>query len=92
MKHDNLSKEHRAFLRKSRRKTGVVNAVRLGLLLLLLGLWELVTALNWADPFLVSSPSRIAKTIASLYREGTLFITSASPFRKRSSALLPPSS
>ena len=73
MKHDNISKEHRAFLRKSRKKTGVVNAVRLGLLLLLLGLWELVTALNWADPFLVSSPSRIAKTIASLYQEGTLF-------------------
>lgn len=73
MKHDNISKEHRAFLQKSRKKTGIVNAVRLGLLLLLLGLWELVTALNWADPFLVSSPSRIAKTIASLYREGTLF-------------------
>ena len=73
MKHETISKEHRAFLQKSRKKTGIVNAVRLGLLLLLLGLWELVTALNWADPFLVSSPSRIAKTIASLYQEGTLF-------------------
>ena len=73
MKHDNISKEHRAFLQKSRKKTGIVNAVRLGLLLLLLGLWELVTACGWVDPFIMSSPSRIAATIASLAADGSLF-------------------
>ena len=36
-------------------------------------LWELSTQLGWVDSFLVSSPSRIGKTIASLYRDGTLF-------------------
>ena len=72
MKHD-ISSEHRQYLRRGKQKTVLVNAARLGLLALLLGLWELVTALGWADPFLLSSPSRIVKTIASLYTEGTLF-------------------
>lgn len=72
MKH-NVSKEHRLYLKRGRRKSLLIGTVRLGLLLLLVGLWELVTALGWADPFLVSSPSRILQTIASLYTEGTLF-------------------
>ena len=72
MKHE-ISLEHRQYLRRGKRKTVLVNAARLGLLALLIGLWEMVTALGWADPFLLSSPSRIVKTIASLYTEGTLF-------------------
>lgn len=72
MKHT-VSKEHRLYLKRGRRKSLFIGTVRLGLLLLLVGLWELVTALGWADPFLVSSPSRILQTIASLYTEGTLF-------------------
>ena len=72
MKHD-ISSEHRQYLRRGKLQTVLVNAARLGLLALLLWLWELVTALGWADPFLLSSPSRIVKTIASLYTEGTLF-------------------
>ncbi len=72
-RHESISLEHQNYLRRGKKKSILVNAVRLGLLLFLVGLWELVTALGWADPFLVSSPSRIAKTIASLYTEGTLF-------------------
>ncbi len=72
MKHE-ISSEHQRYLRRGKRKTVLVNIARLGLLALLLGLWEMVTALGWADPFLLSSPSRIIKTIASLYTEGTLF-------------------
>lgn len=74
MKHQNeYSKEHALFLRKRKRNLILVWTFRLGLLALLLGLWELITALGWVDPFLTSSPSRIGKTIASLYAEGTLF-------------------
>ncbi len=75
MKHENVnySKEHADYLKKCRRHTLIVWAFRLGLLALLFGVWELITALEWVDPFIMSSPSRIGKTIASLCSEGTLF-------------------
>lgn len=69
----NYSKEHKRFLKKRRNNLILVWAFRIGILVLLLGLWELVTAVGWADPFIMSSPSRICKTIGNLYREGTLF-------------------
>ena len=69
----NYSKEHKRFLKKRRNNLILVWAFRIGILALLLGLWELVTAVGWADPFIMSSPSRICKTIGNLYREGTLF-------------------
>ena len=73
MKNVNYSKEHAVFLRKRKKNLALVWAMRLGILALLLGLWELVTALGWIDPFIMSSPSRIASTIASLYADGSLF-------------------
>lgn len=69
----NYSKEHKRFLKKRRNNLILVWVFRIGILALLLGLWELVTAVGWADPFIMSSPSRICKTIGNLYREGTLF-------------------
>ena len=69
----NYSKEHARFLKKRKNNLILVWALRIGLLGLILGLWELITALGWVDPFIMSSPSRILKTIASLYREGSLF-------------------
>ena len=69
----NYSKEHARFLRKRKNNLILVWALRIGLLGLILGLWELITALGWVDPFIMSSPSRILKTIDSLYREGSLF-------------------
>ena len=61
MKNANFSKEHTLFLRKRKHHLALVWALRSGVLALLLGLWELVTALGWVDPFIMSSPSRIAK-------------------------------
>ncbi len=68
-----FSAEHRQFLKKRRQNVALVWSLRLGILVLLLGLWELSADLGWVDPFLTSSPSRIANTIASLYDDGTLF-------------------
>ena len=69
----NYSREHALFLKKRRKNLALVWALRLGVLVLVIGLWELITAMQWVDPFITSSPSRIAKTIASLYRDGSLF-------------------
>ncbi len=75
MKHQRkpCSLEHARFLRARKKNLAIVWALRIGLLVLLLGIWELVTAVGWSDPFLTSSPSRIAKTIAGLYSDGSLF-------------------
>lgn len=74
MKHErNYSREHAVYLKKRKRNLLLVWAFRIGLLALLLGIWELVASCGWVDPFITSSPSRIGATIASLYRDGTLF-------------------
>ncbi len=68
-----FSKEHRQYLAKKKRNLALIWVLRIGILLLLLGIWELAASLGWVDPFLTSSPSRICKTIASLYADGSLF-------------------
>ena len=73
MKHESYSHEHVLFLKKRKQNIVLVWVLRVGILALLLGVWELVTALGWIDPFIMSSPSRIAATIASLYADGSLF-------------------
>lgn len=67
------SKEHAAYLRGVKRKKYFVWTARIGLLLALIGLWELCAATGVFDPFVTSSPSRVAATIAELYRNGNLF-------------------
>ena len=67
------SREHCLFLKKRRRESVLVQALRFGLLLVILGIWELVAQLRIVDPFIISSPSRICATIADLAANGTLF-------------------
>lgn len=73
MKHANCSKEHILYLKKKRRKSVLINLARVGLLVVFLGVWELLAQLKVIDPFITSSPLRVAKTIGDLYRNGTLF-------------------
>lgn len=67
------SPEHLAYLRGEQKKSAVVNVARIAILLLILTLWELSAQFAWINPFITSSPSRIVKTIAELYKNGTLF-------------------
>ena len=73
MKNKGISKEHLVYLRKTRNKSIFINVARLAILLLFLAFWELSAQLQWVNPFITSSPSRIAKTIGELYRNGSLF-------------------
>jgi len=68
------SAEHQAYLKKMGRDKAKVVVVRVGLLIVLIGLWELAAQMRWVDPFIMSSPSRIVNTIASLYRSGVLLM------------------
>ena len=68
-----FSGEHIAFLKKEKKNTVIVWAARVGVLALILGVWELIAQLELVDPFIISSPSRIAAMIGELWSNGTLF-------------------
>lgn len=72
-KNQTFSAEHLLYLRKERRSTAVMWISRILLLALILGVWELIAALEVVDPFIISSPSRILKMIAELWENGSLF-------------------
>lgn len=67
------SEGHVAFLKGVRRKKIIIWSIRAGLLVALIGLWELCAHFELIDPFLTSSPSRVIATIGELYAAGNLF-------------------
>ena len=73
MKQVKFSKEQSLYLKRLQRQTVLINVVRVAVLAVLLVVWELAATLQWVNPFITSSPSRIIKTIASLYQSGDLF-------------------
>ncbi len=73
MKNENkFSAEHVAYIKKIKRKNFTVHLLRAAILILLLGIWELFAATGVVDPFITSSPSRIAVTIKNLFAESNL--------------------
>lgn len=72
-KNFDYSPEHILYLRGVQKKNILVNVARFAILLVFLLVWELSARLEWVNPFITSSPSRIGKTIAELYTSGSLF-------------------
>jgi len=69
-----VSEEHAQYIKKIRRDGLKVTLLRVGILVALIGLWELSASLKWIDPFIMSSPSRIVATIISLMSSGQLLM------------------
>ncbi len=67
-----LSFGHALYLKKLKRDNVIVWTLRFALLIVLLGVWEILANLNVIDPFISSSPSRIFKTIGTLFTENNL--------------------
>ncbi len=67
------SAERRKFLKDIARQKRSVNFVRIAILLCFFGIWELAARMGWVDPFIMSMPSRVAETMLSLIRDGSLF-------------------
>jgi NitT/TauT family transport system permease protein len=72
-KNDGISNEHKEFLRRVRIRRISILTARVLILVAFFALWELLASLKLIDSFITSQPSRIADTLASLYREGALF-------------------
>ena len=67
------SKEHILFLKKKKKEKHLIIFFQLFILLLFLASWELLSKYNIINPFLYSSPSKIIKTIISLFNNKELF-------------------
>ena len=68
-----FSNEHKKYIKRVKRESGLVWFFRFGILALFIGLWELFARLNIIDSFISSSPSRIVTTIKNLIEESNLF-------------------
>ena len=68
-----ISNDQIIFIRKIRRKKGLIIFTRLFLLLSFILLWEYLSNKEIINPFIYSSPSRIIKCIKNLYLQQNLF-------------------
>ncbi len=68
-----ISKEHAEYLRKVKIRKTMIHITQVLLVVVLFILWEIAGRLKIIDSFITSQPSRIARTLANLYREGQLF-------------------
>lgn len=68
-----LSPERAAYLKKLKSDKITVTTARWLILICFFALWEALSTFDVIDAFLFSSPSRMCKTIYSLYSEGSLF-------------------
>ncbi|MBQ3219095.1 MAG: ABC transporter permease [Clostridia bacterium] len=64
--------QHTLYIRKIKRETCTVWILRISILILFIGLWELFAIFNVIDPFIASCPSRICTTMVSLFQENNL--------------------
>ena len=71
---NDLSNERSEYLARLKRHKRNITFCRIGLILILIGTWELLAQLEVIDPFIMSSPSRIVECMIDLAKEGTLFL------------------
>jgi len=74
MSNINASKEHQEFLQKYRVRKLSIAVSQISLLVLFFALWEIAARLKWIDPFIMSQPTRVLKTIFTLTADGSLFM------------------
>lgn len=70
----NFSQAHKIYIKRIKNEKKLVFSLQILLLLLLLGVWELLSKTNIIDEFFFSSPSRIAITIFSLFADGSIYL------------------
>lgn len=73
-KQTNTSKEYNVWKRKKRNKSIWILLIQIGILVFVLGLWEVLAVCGVIDTFILSSPSRIITTIGTLIADGSLWL------------------
>jgi NitT/TauT family transport system permease protein len=67
------SPAYAAYLRSVRRRNLLVTSSQLGLLAIVLLLWEIAPRAGWVNPMLTSSPSAVWRTFTGFWADGTLW-------------------
>jgi len=62
------------YLRGLRHRTRIVQTWQIGLVALLLGVWEIAPRAGWINPMLTSYPSAVAKTLLVMLQDGSLVL------------------
>lgn len=70
---NNFSKEYKKYLAKQKRNKFLILSIQIGILILIIGLWEILAYTKVIDTFIMSCPSRIITAISDLYLSGSLF-------------------
>ena len=68
-----ISDQHKIYLKKLQREKIFVSVMQIMILVILILLWEYLSYNNIINSFIYSSPSKIIKTIISLYNQHNLF-------------------
>lgn len=63
---NSVSQEHKKYLKSKKLENLAVKATQTGILIFWIFAWEISARLGWIDSFILSSPSRICKTLVSL--------------------------
>lgn len=69
-----ISSERKEYLKRRSRHKRAILLFRSVILIGFFALWEISARLGLIDAFIMSSPSRIVKTVANLYASGDLFL------------------
>ena len=67
------SKEHKLFLKKTKKRKILIIMSQLLILIALILIWELLAKYGVINTFISSSPSRVVNTIVDLYKQNNLF-------------------
>ncbi|HEY5561607.1 MAG TPA: ABC transporter permease [Clostridiaceae bacterium] len=68
-----VSKEHAEYIKKLKYTKYKIVITRISILIIFFALWEILGRLKIIDPFLTSTPTRMFKSLLTIYAEGTLF-------------------
>lgn len=71
---EGISSNRQAYLKEIQHKKYLVWIARTILLVSFFALWELAARMEWIDPFILSSPSRVWKTLTELTVSGEIWI------------------
>ncbi|WHH61661.1 ABC transporter permease [Petroclostridium sp. X23] len=71
---ENTSYEHLLWLKRVKQRQALIHVTRITILFVFIALWELAGQLKIIDPFIMSQPSRVWKTLVNLHHDGSLYM------------------
>ena len=69
-----MMNERQIFLKKNKRNEKIILIIQISILFTILLLWELLSKFNIINSFLLSSPSKIFKTLIELFKNNSLLL------------------